>query len=112
MEFLKSLKIQMQTPLVRYTAPIQEKIQKVAICGGAGSFLLNAAIARKADVFITGDFKYHQFFDADGQIVIADIGHFESEQFTIELFYEILIKKLPNFALYLTKVITNPVKYI
>jgi dinuclear metal center YbgI/SA1388 family protein len=112
MEFLKRLKIQMQTPLVRYTAPIQEKIQKVAICGGAGSFLLNAAIARKADVFITGDFKYHQFFDADGQIVIADIGHFESEQFTIELFYEILIKKLPNFALYLTKVITNPVKYI
>jgi dinuclear metal center YbgI/SA1388 family protein len=112
MEFLESLKIQMQTSLVRYTEPIQEKIQRIAVCGGAGSFLLNTAIAKKADVFITGDFKYHQFFDADGQIVIADIGHFESEQFTIELFYEILIKKFPNFALYLTKVITNPIKYI
>lgn len=112
MEFLESLKTQMQTPLVRHTVPIQDKIQKVAVCGGAGSFLLNAAITHKADVFITGDYKYHQFFDADGQIVIADIGHFESEQFTIDLFYEILMKKFPNFALYLTKVITNPVKYL
>jgi len=73
---------------------------------------LESAKAQKADVFITGDYKYHQFFDAEDQIVIADIGHFESEQFTIELFYEILIKKFPNFALYLTKVITNPVKYL
>ncbi|HUH75446.1 MAG TPA: Nif3-like dinuclear metal center hexameric protein [Chitinophagales bacterium] len=112
MEFLTSLKVKMQTPLIRYTSPVSEHIQKVAICGGAGSFLLNTAIAKNADIFITGDYKYHQFFDADGQIVIADIGHFESEQFTIDLFYEILIKKFPNFALYLTKVITNPVNYL
>ena len=112
MEFLEKLKIQMQTPLIRYTEPNQKKVQKIAICGGAGSFLMETAKARKADVFITGDYKYHQFFDAENQIVIADIGHFESEQFTIELFYEILMKKFPNFALYLTKVITNPVKYL
>ncbi len=110
--FLLSLKDQMQTPVIRHTKFIKEKVQKIAVCGGAGSFLLNAAISSSADVFITGDYKYHQFFDADNHIVIADIGHFESEQFTIELFYEILIKKFPNFALYLTSVTTNPVKYL
>lgn len=110
--FLSGLKSQMKTPVVRHTVSVKEKVQKIAICGGAGSFLLNAAIGNSADVFITGDYKYHQFFDADNKIVIADIGHFESEQYTIELFYDILIKKFPNFALYLTSVITNPVKYL
>lgn len=112
MDFLISLKNKMRTSLVRHTVPHTDKVKRVAVCGGAGSFLLNDAIAQKADVFITADYKYHQFFDADGQIIIADIGHYESEQFTIELFYEILIKKFPNFALYLTTVSTNPVKYI
>lgn len=111
-DFLLYVKKNLQASVIRYTAPHVEKIQKVALCGGAGSFLLNDAIAQQADIFITADYKYHQFFDADNKIIIADIGHFESEQFTIELFYEILIKKFPNFALYLTTVPTNPIKYI
>ena len=89
-----------------------KKIKRVAICGGSGSFLLNKAIAASADVFITGDFKYHQFFDADNQIIIADVGHYESEQFTSELIYEILNEKIPNFAVRLTAKNTNPLNYL
>ena len=110
--FLQFLKETMRAHVVRYTAQVQAKVQKIAICGGAGSFLLQDAIKKKADVFVTADYKYHQFFDADNRIVIADIGHFESEQFTIELFYDILNKKFHNFALYLTTVNTNPVNYL
>jgi putative NIF3 family GTP cyclohydrolase 1 type 2 len=84
---------------------------KVAVCGGSGSFLLNAAIAAGADFFVSADFKYHQFFDAENKIIIADIGHFESEQFTKELFYELLTKKFPKFAVHLSEVGTNPVYY-
>lgn len=112
MDFLHELKEKMNTPLIRHTQPVKEKVQKIAICGGAGSFLLSQAIRQQADVFITGDFKYHEFFDADEKIIIADIGHFESEQYTIELFYDLLTKKFPNFAVYMTSVITNPVKYL
>ncbi|GJM31536.1 MAG: GTP cyclohydrolase 1 type 2 [Saprospiraceae bacterium] len=109
--FLKFLKKNMQTELVRHTQLLGNKISKVAICGGAGSFLLSRAIQQKADVFITADYKYHEFFDADGKIVIADIGHFESEQFTIDLLYEIISEKFSNFALHCTEVKTNPVNY-
>lgn len=111
-DFLKYLKTNMKTPVIRHTQIISKKVHKIALCGGAGSFLLQQAIRHQADVFITGDFKYHEFFDADKKIVIADIGHFESEQFTIELFYEILTNKFTNFAPYVTDVITNPVKYL
>ena len=86
-------------------------MKTVAVCGGAGSFLLKAAIARQADFFVSGDFKYHQFFDAENKLVIADIGHFESEQFTKELFYELLTKKFPKFAVQFSEVNTNPVFY-
>lgn len=109
--FLQTLKQQMQTTCIRHTEKVKSEIKTVALCGGAGSFLLDDAIRAGADIFITGDFKYHQFFDADGKIVIADIGHYESEQFTIVLLEEILQKKFPNFALHLTKLNTNPVKY-
>ncbi len=109
--FLEWVKDRMKTDCIRHTAPHQEMIHKVAVCGGSGSFLLPDAIRQQADVLITGDFKYHQFFDADGQILIADIGHYESEQFTIETFSEILKKKFPNFALLFTKNNTNPVNY-
>lgn len=112
MEFLREMKAKMKTDSIRYTSLREKKVKKVAICGGSGSFLLNEAITHKADVFITADFKYHQFFDADGKIVIADIGHYESEQFTMELFYEILKKKFSTFALHLTKINTNPIKYL
>ena len=98
--------------VIRHTCLLDKPIRKVAVCGGAGSFLLSRAIAAGADLFISGDFKYHEFFDTEKKIVIADIGHYESEQFTTEVFHEILIKKFPNFALRLSETKTNPVMYL
>ena len=83
----------------------------MAICGGAGRFLLNAAKQSGADIFITSDFKYHEFFDADNRILIADIGHYESEQFTKDLIYDMLTKKFTKFAVRLSKINTNPINY-
>ncbi|MCT4591104.1 MAG: Nif3-like dinuclear metal center hexameric protein [Carboxylicivirga sp.] len=110
--FLNRLKNTFQTGCVRYTDLLNKPIKRVALCGGSGSFLLGKAIAEKADVFVTGDFKYHQFADAEGRILIADIGHFESEQYTKEVFFEILTKKFSNFAIHLSNVNTNPVNYL
>jgi dinuclear metal center YbgI/SA1388 family protein len=112
MDFLHLLKEKMGVSMLRHTDIVKPKVQRIALCGGSGSFLLNKAIAAGADVFITADLKYHQFFDADGKILLVDIGHFESEQFTSELFYDILIRKFPNFALHLTNVNTNPLNYL
>ena len=112
MAFLEDLKHKMNTAVVKYTDLRAKPIEKVAICGGSGRFLLEDAKAQNADIFISSDFKYHEFFDADNQIVIADIGHFESEQYTINLLYEILTEKFNNFALHFTKVNTNPVNYL
>ncbi len=109
--FLSYLKERMGVGCIRYTALRGEKVKKVALCGGAGGFLLGKAIGQKADFFVTADYKYHEFFDADNQIVIADIGHFESEQFTIELLYDIIREKFGNFAVHCTEVRTNPVHY-
>lgn len=109
--FLALVKERMKADCIRYTALKGKPISKVAICGGSGSFLLKDAIAAGADIFITADFKYHQFFDAEARIVIADIGHYESEQFTVEIFEAILKKKFPNFAILLSNLNTNPVKY-
>lgn len=111
-EFLNHLKEIFTAKCVRYTKLLNKPIKKVAVCGGSGSFLLKNAIRENADVFVSGDFKYHQFFDADGKILIADIGHFESEQITKELFYELLIKKFPKFAVHLTKINSNPINYL
>jgi putative NIF3 family GTP cyclohydrolase 1 type 2 len=105
------LKTTFNTGIIKHTALKEKLTEKVAVCGGSGSFLLSAAIAAGADFFVSGDFKYHQFFDAENKIVIADIGHFESEQFTKELFYELLTKKFPKFAVHLSEVGTNPVFY-
>jgi len=109
--FLAMLKERMKTGCIRHTAFTGKPIKKVALCGGAGSFLLKDAVAAGADIFITGDYKYHQFFDAEGKIIIADIGHYESEQYTTEIFADILNKKFPNFAILLSNLSTNPVKY-
>lgn len=109
-DFLKYLKDKMKISVIKYT-PFTEQIKKVAICGGAGSFLLNRAKACGADAFVTSDFKYHEFFDAENQIMICDIGHYESEQYTSELIIEIIKRKFPNFAPILTETITNPVNY-
>lgn len=111
-EFLAKVKAAFQSGCVRHTDTLSKKVKTVAFCGGAGSFLLGDAIAQKADVFITGDFKYHQFFDAEGKIIIADIGHYESEQYTSELFAELLNKKFPKFATRLSEVNTNPINYL
>jgi dinuclear metal center YbgI/SA1388 family protein len=110
-DFLELLKKTFGAGCIRHTALKGKNVRKVAVCGGAGSFLLNQAIAAKADVFVTGDFKYHEFFDAENKILIADVGHYESEQFTKELFYELLTKKFPKFALRFSEVRTNPVFY-
>ena len=110
--FLKQLKTQMAVGCVKYTALPERPVQKVAVCGGAGGFLLRTAIGQKADVFITSDYKYHEFFDADKKIIIVDIGHFESEQFTIPLLRNIISDKFTNFAALCTEVRTNPVNYL
>jgi dinuclear metal center YbgI/SA1388 family protein len=111
-DFLKQLKINMKADCVRYTQLLNKKIKRVAVCGGSGSFLLGDALKNNADIFITADFKYHQFFDAENRIVIADIGHYETEQFTTELFYEVLNKKFSTFAFLISKINTNPIKYL
>ncbi|MCH8330230.1 MAG: Nif3-like dinuclear metal center hexameric protein [Bacteroidetes bacterium] len=112
MIFLEELKKVMETACIRYTPQVKKNIIKVAVCGGSGSFLLNEAIQAGADILVTADFKYHQFFDAEGKIVIADIGHYESEQFTMELLHELLTKNFNKFAVRLTTINTNPVKYL
>ena len=112
LDFLKILKDKMRVGCVKYTALLGKTVKKVAICGGAGGFLLGNAISAGADIFITADYKYHEFFDADGKIIIADIGHYESEQFTIDLLGDIIQNSFKNMQVFLTKTITNPVNYL
>lgn len=109
--FLARLKSVFQLSLVRHTAFREKRISKVAFCGGAGSFLISKALGAGADAYVTADMKYHEFFDADGRILIADIGHYESEQFTTDLLAERLEQKFPTFAVLKTGVKTNPVQY-
>ncbi len=111
-DFLLLLKMSMHVSCVKHTALLEKKVKKVAVCGGAGGFLLHHAVAAGADVFVTADYKYHEFFDADGKIVIADIGHFESEQFTIDLLKDVLQKQFEKLNVFSTKKITNPVNYL
>lgn len=110
--FLYLLKDRLQADCVRHTRLLGRPVQRVAVCGGAGSFLLGQAADQRADVFVTADFKYHEFFDADGRLLIADVGHYESEQFTIELLHEIISENFSNFAAYCTEINTNPVQYL
>ena len=110
-QFLTRLKEVFGVPVIRHTALSGKPVKKVALCGGAGSFLISKALAAGADAYITGDLKYHEFFDANSRILLADIGHYESEQFTINLLQEILEQKFPTFAVLKTAVKTNPVHY-
>ena len=109
--FLALLKERFSLTVIRHTPLLRRPVKKVALCGGSGSFLIPRALAAGVDVFITSDIKYHEFFDANGQMLVADIGHYESEQFTIDLLYDILHKKIPTFAVLKTEVNTNPVHY-
>jgi dinuclear metal center YbgI/SA1388 family protein len=110
-EFLHHVKKLFKLSLIRHTELLNKPVKKIAFCGGAGNFLVPTALAAGADIYVTADMKYHEFFDANGRMVIADIGHYESEQFTIDLLVEILEQKFPNFAVLKTKVQTNPVRY-
>lgn len=109
--FLNQLKTSFGLEVIRHTALLGKQVKKVAICGGAGSFLTKRALNAGADVYVTADVKYHEFFDAEGRMVIADMGHYESEQFTVELLMDVLQQKFPTFAVLKTRVDTNPVKY-
>ncbi|MES2726419.1 MAG: Nif3-like dinuclear metal center hexameric protein [Bacteroidota bacterium] len=109
-DFLKMLKEKMELAVIKFT-PFDKPIKKIALCGGAGQFLLKQAIQQGADAFISADFKYHEFFDAEQNLMIADIGHYESEKFTKELMFDLIMKKNPTFALLLSKINTNPVNY-
>ena len=111
-EFLNNLKTIFKTPSLKFTNPIQENIEKIAFCGGAGSFLLEDAIKNGADVFVSSDFTYHKFFDADNKIMIVDIGHYEFEQFTTELIVEYLCSEGLRNIVFSTEINTNPVNYI
>lgn len=110
-EFFDMLKEKMHVALIRHSDFINKKISKVAVLGGSGAFAIEDAKKAGADIFITSDIKYHQFYQAEGKIIIADIGHYETEQFTKNLLVEYLTKKLPNFAISLSESITNPIKY-
>jgi hypothetical protein len=110
-EFLKLVCKNFNTPVARHTQLLKKQIKTVAFCGGSGSFLLPNAINSNADVFLSSDFKYHQFFDSEGKILVVDIGHFENEQFTTEIFFSLLKENFSNFAIHFSKVITNPVNY-
>lgn len=110
-EFLQKLITVFKLKTVRHTHLLNKPIQKVALCGGAGSFLLSHAKSAGAHAYITADVKYHEFFDADDQLLLADIGHYESEQYTIDLLFDILTDKFPTFAHFKTGVNTNPIHY-
>jgi hypothetical protein len=109
-EFLENIKTTFHLKVIKHTGMYGKKIKKVALSGGAGSFLIPLALSNKADAYLTSDIKYHEFFDAE-RMLLLDIGHYESEQYTIDLLYDILREKFPNFAVRKTEVNTNPVNY-
>jgi dinuclear metal center YbgI/SA1388 family protein len=109
--FLAQIKAAFALHAIKHTGLTGKKVKKVAVCGGAGSFLIKNAVAAGADFYVTADVKYHEFFDAEGKLVIADIGHWESEQFTPDLLIGVLKANFPTFAVLKSEVNTNPVKY-
>ncbi len=109
--FLDLVKEKLGCQVLRYSNPGVKSIKKLAVCGGSGAFLTEQAVQSGADAFITGDVKYHQFFDIGGDMMLVDAGHYETEQFTRELMVEIVKKKMINFALLISEVNTNPVRY-
>ncbi len=110
-QFMDYIKENMAVTCIKHTKLLKKPIEKIAICGGSGSFLLANAIVAKADVYISADFKYHEFFDAEDRITIMDIGHYESEVFTKELIFDLLNKKFTNIAVNFTEQVTNPISY-
>lgn len=112
LKFLEHVKETFHCGIIRHTDICKPKIKRVAVCGGSGAFLTKTAIEKQADIYITGDYKYHDFFNSANRLVIADIGHYESEQFTKEIFYELVTKKISKFAVQFSMVKTNPINYL
>ncbi len=111
-DFLLFVKDTMNVPVIKHSKIIKDTVKRVAVLGGSGSFAISAAMAANADVFITSELKYHDFYAAEDQILLADIGHYESEQFTKNFLTDYLSNKFTNFAVVLSTTITNPVKYL
>tara|TARA_R110002074_G_scaffold175400_11_gene338641 strand:- start:4120 stop:4899 length:780 start_codon:yes stop_codon:yes gene_type:complete len=111
-DFLKYVKMIFNSGGVRHSKILDKSIKKVAVLGGSGSFAISNAIEEKADAYISADFKYHDFFKAEGKILLIDVGHYESEQFTKNLLVEYLTKKFTSFAVVLSEKSTNPIYYI
>lgn len=111
-EFLKRIKKTFEVECLRHNKLTGREIQTVALCGGAGAFLMPLAIRQRADVFITGEIKYHDYFGHEGDLLLAEIGHYESEQYTKEIFYTIIRDLFPYFEVQMTKINTNPIKYM
>ncbi|PCI31783.1 MAG: Nif3-like dinuclear metal center hexameric protein [Flavobacteriaceae bacterium] len=112
LDFLKTLKTTMNAGGIRHSKLLNKPIKRVAVLGGAGSFAIKNALQEKADIYITADIKYHEFYQAENQLIIADIGHYESEQFTKNLLVDQLTKKFHNFAIILSDKNTNPIHYL
>jgi putative NIF3 family GTP cyclohydrolase 1 type 2 len=110
-DFLQNLAHIFKITTIKHSPFLGKKIQKIAICGGSGAFLTQKALEMGVDAFVTSDLKYHDYFDANGQLLLADIGHFESEQYTVELLVELLQPKFPTFAVLKSDTKTNPVGY-
>lgn len=111
-DFLGGVKRILDIPAIKYSKPVKNMIKRVALCGGAGASFISDAIGSGADIYITGDLKYHDYFIPEGRITIADVGHFESEQFTLDIFYDVLIKKITNFTVCKTALNCNPINYL
>jgi dinuclear metal center YbgI/SA1388 family protein len=111
-DFLKTLSLIFDAKGVRFSKTLRKSVKKIAVCGGSGAGMLSIAIASGADAFVTSDVKYHNFFDADNKILLVDIGHFESEKFSVEILYDLIIKKFPKFAVRFSKKNTNPINYL
>lgn len=109
---LEKIKSILGAQIIKHTAFLGRQVNTVAVCGGSGSFLLNDAIKQQADIFISGDFKYHEYFNAEGRILIVDAGHYETEHHVKDVFYELLKEKFPTFAFRISEVNTNPVKFL
>lgn len=110
-EFLLRLRKAFGTPAIKHTPFITSEVKRIAVCGGAGSFLLSNALAQGADAYVTSDIKYHEYLEAQGKIAFIDVGHYESEQYAIDLLFDKLTENFPNFAIFKTGVNTNPVQY-
>jgi putative NIF3 family GTP cyclohydrolase 1 type 2 len=111
-EYLKQVKKTLNAQAIKFNRPINRKVKKVAFCGGSGSFLIHQAYHAGADLFITADIKYHDFFEYLGEMTLVDAGHYETEQFTKELLYEIIKENFTNFALQISETTTNPVTFL